>query len=462
MRRAAWATLLVVGVLAAGGYSSSAFAAFPGANGKIAYAGGSIRHAVWSMNPDGTGATQLTQEGTDSSSYLPAWSKVGTRIAFASTRAISAGSRWEVEGMNADGSARAPITRLFEANLALLDKPSWSPDGTKLAIAAHPVNREFGICVRDFIWDYFDRQSCDVRLYTVNADGTGLTALRPGFYPAWSPQGDRIAFSAYRGATTEIYTMRPDGSGVTALTNNEVRDEEPAWSPDGSRLAFTSDRLQQLPAFGCCSVGPGDIYSMAADGTGVRTLVTDGGLDAAPAWSPDGTKIAFASTRRTRNCEPFGTFPCQSDIYEMNSDGSGPRVLAFFGHAPDWQSLNLPPDCSRASASPATLSAPNGKLADVSLSVPDPNADRVAVSVTSATQDEPTGGAPDAAAGTAPNQVRLRAERDPHGDGRVYRVSFDVSDGRGGTCSGNVTVGVPKGAGAAVDSAPPSYDSFAP
>ena len=84
------------------------------------------------------------------------------------------------------------------------------------------------------------------------------------------------------------------------------------------------------------------------------------------------------------------------------------------------------------------------------------------MSVTAVTQDEPTGGAPDAAAGTAPNQVRLRAERDSHGDGRVYRVSFDVSDGRGGTCSGNVTVGVPKGAGAAVDSAPPSYDSFAP
>jgi Tol biopolymer transport system component len=442
--------------------SSTAVAAFPGANGKIAYTGGSIRHAVWSVNPDGTGATQLTQEGTDSSSYLPAWSRVGTRIAFASTRAISAGSRWEVEGMNADGSARAPITRLAQANLALLDRPSWSPDGTKLAIAAHPVNREFGICVRDFIWDYFDRQSCDVRIYTVNADGTGLTALRPGFYPAWSPQGDRIAFSAYRGATTEIYTMRPDGSGVTALTNNAVRDEEPAWSPDGSRLAFTSDRVQQLPNFNCCSVGPGDIYSMAANGTDVRTLVTDGGLDAAPAWSPDGTKIAFASTRRTRNCEPFGTFPCQSDIYEMNSDGSGQRVLVFFGHAPDWQSLNLPPDCSHALASPQTLSAPSGKLADVSLSVPDPNADRVVVSVTAVTQDEPTGGVPDAATGTAPNQVRLRAERDSHGDGRVYRVSFDVSDGRGGTCSGNVTVGVPKGVGAAVDSAPPSYDSFAP
>jgi Tol biopolymer transport system component len=464
MRASRWGLVLVVAFVAVAAVSS-AQAAFPGENGKIAYSGGSgasTRHAVWSVNPDGTGATQLTQDGIDSSSYLPAWSKAGTRIAFASTRSISAGSRWEAEGMNADGSARTPITRLFESNLALLDKPSWSPDGTKLAIAAHPVNREFGICVRDFIWDYFDRQSCDVSIYTVNADGTGLTALRPGFYPAWSPQGDRIAFSAYRGATTEIYTMRPDGSDVRALTNNEVRDEEPEWSPDGSRLAFTSERVQQVPNFVCCSVGPGDIYSMAADGTDVRTLVTNGALDAAPAWSPDGTKIAFASTRRTPNCEPFGTFPCQSDIYEMNSDGSAPRVVAFFGHAPDWQPLNRPPDCSRAFASPATLSAPNRKLADVYLLVPDPDFDPVVVSVRGATQDEPTGGAPDAAAGTAPNQVRLRAERDTQGDGRVYRVSFDVSDGRGGTCSATVTVGVPKGAGAAVDSAPPSYNSFAP
>ncbi len=199
----------------------------------------------------------------------------------------------------------------------------------------------------------------------------------------------------------------------------------------------------RVPATACSSFttallqrGPGDIYSMAADGTDVRTLVTDGGLDAAPAWSPDGTKIAFASTRRTRNCEPFGTFSCQSDIYEMNSDGSGPRVVAFFGHAPDWQSLNLPPDCSAGTATRRRCGRRTASSCNVSLSVPDPDGDRVAVSVTGVTQDEPTGGAPDAAAGTAPNQVRLRAERDSHGDGRVYMISFDVSDGRGGTCSG--------------------------
>jgi hypothetical protein len=72
---------------------------------------------------------------------------------------------------------------------------------------------------------------------------------------------------------------------------------------------------------------------------------------------------------------------------------------------------------------------------------------------------------PDAQTGMQSNNVFLRAERSETGDGRVYRVSFTGSDGLGGSCSGTVTVGVPKnmGAGATpVDSAPPSFDSFGP
>ena len=90
----------------------------------------------------------------------------------------------------------------------------------------------------------------------------------------------------------------------------------------------------------------------------------------------------------------------------------------------------------------------------------DPDGDTVTLSVTSVTQDEPTGGAPDAAAGPASNQVLLRGERDGGGDGRVYRVAFLASDGRGGTCAGAVKVGVPKGSGARGRLGPPSYDSF--
>ncbi len=71
--------------------------------------------------------------------------------------------------------------------------------------------------------------------------------------------------------------------------------------------------------------------------------------------------------------------------------------------------------------------------------------------------------APDAKAGPAPNQVYVRAERSGLGDGRVYRIAYRATDGRGGECSGVATVGVPHDMGKGstpIDSAPPSYDSF--
>jgi Tol biopolymer transport system component len=464
--------LVVVGlvsVLALGLWPGTAGAAFSGTNGKITYTGGEIRHSIWSVNPDGTGNVQLTQDGSNGSSYLPSWSRLGTRIAFSSVPSVFPVPRWEVYAMNPDGSARTLLSRLAEAGLVLLDKPSWSPDGQKLAIAAHPRNEEFGLCVRDYIWDFFDRQACNVGVYTMNADGTGLTRLRDGFQPAWSPRGDRIAFSAYLGTTTEIFTMRPDGSGVALHTYNEFRDEEPSWSPDGSKLAFTSDRVQRLahPSWDqrCCSGGPGDIFTMDADGTNVRQVTTSEGLDAGPAWSPEGDEIAFASTRRTPDCDPNPSvgFHCQSDIYVMRVDGANVRPVAFFGHAPDWQpTSNFPPECWRVSASPAVVESSNHRLVTITLSdlPPDPDGDTATVSITGVTQDEPVNGTADAVSGPAPNQVRVRAERDGAGDGRVYRVAFEATDGRGGICTGTVKIAVPKGGGLAIDSAPPSYDSF--
>jgi hypothetical protein len=68
---------------------------------------------------------------------------------------------------------------------------------------------------------------------------------------------------------------------------------------------------------------------------------------------------------------------------------------------------------------------------------------------------------PDAKRATAGSQVFLRAERSGKGNGRIYRLAFTASDGRGGTCEGTATVAVPrKKKRPAVDSAPPSYNSF--
>ena len=99
--------------------------------------------------------------------------------------------------------------------------------------------------------------------------------------------------------------MNADGTGQTRLTTNNALDSEPAWSPDGTKIVFSSTRT-----------GNGDIYCMNADGTGRLRLTTSSGIDLSPAWSPDGTQIAFSSTR-DGNVE----------IYRMNADGTGQTRL---------------------------------------------------------------------------------------------------------------------------------------
>jgi len=123
--------------------------------------------------------------------------------------------------------------------------------------------------------------------------------------------------------------------------------------------------------------------------------------------------------------------------------------------------VNTPPDCSAVAASPTMLWPPNNQLRTITLSgATDPDGP-VTLSVTGVTQDEPVGGAPDAAAGGSTDQVQVRAERDGGGDGRVYRISYTATDADGATCSGTVTVSVAHdNSGApAVDSGA-SYDSF--
>jgi hypothetical protein len=129
----------------------------------------------------------------------------------------------------------------------------------------------------------------------------------------------------------------------------------------------------------------------------------------------------------------------------------------------------LEPDCSTATATPNVLWPPNHTLQTITLGgVTDPNGGSVTYTVTGVTQDEPVLGpdsgdtSPDAATGTAPSTVQVRAERSGEGDGRVYRIAFTATAAGGASCSGVVTVGVPlsQSGTPALDSAPPSYDSF--
>jgi len=132
--------------------------------------------------------------------------------------------------------------------------------------------------------------------------------------PAWSSNGTRLAFTATRAgsADTDIYSAARNGRDVRRLTFDPAPDAGASWSPDGSSIAFESTRD-----------GDADIYVASADGTAVRRLTTAPGVDEDPAWSPDGRFIAFDSARG-------GSF----ELYVMAADG-GAQTRLTFGPLPD-------------------------------------------------------------------------------------------------------------------------------
>jgi Tol biopolymer transport system component len=156
--------------------------------------------------------------------------------------------------------------------------PVWSPDGQQIL----------------FISDREEDQR--FHLYVMNADGSNLRLLSPmivwGSRPSWAPDGSKIAFAGDQWLDDQcpsacgpnIWTMNADGSNPQRLTYSLDANVDPAWSPDGTRIAFSSSIANVWT-----------LRVMNADGTNEHDLLPSGskGRDLEPDWSPDGAKIAF-------------------------------------------------------------------------------------------------------------------------------------------------------------------------
>ncbi len=217
---------------------------------------------------------------------------------------------------------------------------SMSPDGRYVAFTYVEWN-EMGWLQHSSI-HILDVQKCSSLPAGCKIDDTFQLMSDPGQYPsdpAWSPAGDVIAFALTdgRGADSGLAIIRPDGSGYRLL----LRADQVApfailgmlaWSPNGQKLAFSA-------TYGGERHDDTYIYTVNRDGSGLKQI-TDfphqephPGFDDGPRWSPNGQKILFVSNHRHEGWEEEAW---HSYLYTMNTDGTEITPLGIEGRYAVW------------------------------------------------------------------------------------------------------------------------------
>ena len=265
----------------------------------------------------------------------PQWTPDGSHV-------VLPAGRGSIYTVKADGSDLRRIAK-EDGFYVLHLSPDVSPDGSRLVYATsrHKLKKDDA--------PHRERRSFDIE--TARLDGSDRRRLTDDFHldasPAWSPDGERIAWVKNRYhdlPNAGIYTMAPDGSDKRRIVDYDwmepagdygarATDAEgaPAWSRDGSKLAFVVYE-------GPLAAPRNALYTVNADGTGLRrmftvelripysTSVRHTLIVGQPKWSPDGRKLAFFRVRRVRSPEPISGDAAVT-LYTISPDGSDLREV---------------------------------------------------------------------------------------------------------------------------------------
>jgi Tol biopolymer transport system component len=230
--------------------------------------------------------------------------------------------------MNADGSNQRNLTQ----HPALDTKPSWSPDGHRLAFASS----------RSGLWEIYviDISSGEVEQLTDSTKVDGYASS-----PSWSPDGKHIAYELARnGKGRDIYIMDADGKNARSIANREeplIRGNHtilrhfPRWSPDGKRILYTE--IEYAPGLKPVA---SRLVVRRSDGSNPQVLPTPKGWRMnAGCWASDGAEILFGA-RENGLVKPGGNY----EIYRYNRFSG--KITNLTNHpssdyGPDWLSDNL-------------------------------------------------------------------------------------------------------------------------
>jgi len=220
-----------------------------------------------------------------------------TRVAYVSTvNKGTADQKYVLQVADADGHNARTI---FSSKKQILS-PAWSPDGSRLAYVSFESGNS-AIYVQDIIQGTRAKVSAK----------SGINSA-----PAWSPDGRRLALTLSAGGSPDIYILDIAAKNLQRLTSEPSIDTEPSWMPDGKTLLFTSDRS-----------GGAQIYHVSVNGGKAQRLTFDGKYNAAADVSPDGRYMTLINN--SGNGYRVAVMDMQSKAMRVISDGNLDEAPSF-------------------------------------------------------------------------------------------------------------------------------------